>query len=136
MAAWLKNTCHVLTDTIRPPLTVNPPGWFIHELTAITDIAPNMPLAAIGTPLQRHRHRVGPAQADERSNQPDRRERYPHAGQNDVEPEGGRHLSPSRDHLVGGPRNSDHHHVSEAHYYPPARRSLHLHEEAPMCAPG
>ena len=30
---------------------VNPPGWFIHALTAITDIAPKMPLSAIGTPV-------------------------------------------------------------------------------------
>jgi hypothetical protein len=30
--------------------SVKPPGWFIHELTAITDIAPRMPLTAIGTP--------------------------------------------------------------------------------------
>ena len=36
---------------IRPPLAVKPPGWFIHELTAITDIAPKMPLTAIGTPV-------------------------------------------------------------------------------------
>ena len=38
---------------IRPPLAVKPPGWFIHELTAITDIAPKMPLTAIGTPVQK-----------------------------------------------------------------------------------
>jgi hypothetical protein len=31
----------------------NPPGVFIHELTAITDIAPKIPLTAIGTPDQK-----------------------------------------------------------------------------------
>ena len=50
-AAWLKYTCHGSTEVIRPPLVVKPPGWFIHELTAITDIAPKMPLTAIGTPV-------------------------------------------------------------------------------------
>ena len=35
---------------IRPPRCVNPPGWFIHEFTAITDIAPKIPDSAIGTP--------------------------------------------------------------------------------------
>ena len=53
MAAWLKNTSQVLTKVIRPPLAVNPPGWFIHEFTAITDIAPKIPLTAIGTPVQK-----------------------------------------------------------------------------------
>src|SRR5438270_544923 len=36
MAAWLKYTCQTLTEVIRPPCSVKPPGWFIHELTAIT----------------------------------------------------------------------------------------------------
>src|ERR1700747_709883 len=50
MAARLKYTCPGLTETIRPPRWVKPPGWFIHEFTAITDIAPKMPDTAIGTP--------------------------------------------------------------------------------------
>src|ERR1700733_16108893 len=50
MAAWLKKTCHGLTAVILPPDPVKPPGWFIQEFTAITDIAPKMPDTAIGTP--------------------------------------------------------------------------------------
>ena len=38
------------TEVITPPRCVNPPGWFIHEFTAITDIAPKIPASAIGTP--------------------------------------------------------------------------------------
>jgi hypothetical protein len=49
----LKYTCQGLTDTIFPSRSVNPPGWFIHEFTAMTDIAPKMPLTAIGTPVQK-----------------------------------------------------------------------------------
>ena len=33
-----------------PSRSVKPPGWFIHALTAITDIAPRIPLTAMGTP--------------------------------------------------------------------------------------
>jgi hypothetical protein len=29
-----------LTEVTWPLVSVNPPGWFIHEFTAITDIAP------------------------------------------------------------------------------------------------
>jgi hypothetical protein len=53
MAAWLKKTCQMLTDTIFPLTAVNPPGWFIQELTAITDMAPRMPDTAIGIPVQK-----------------------------------------------------------------------------------
>ena len=52
-AARLKNTCHGSTDVIWPPRSVKPPGWFIQELTATTDIAPRMPLTAIGIPVQK-----------------------------------------------------------------------------------
>ena len=50
MAERLKNTCHTSTEVIRPSTSVKPPGVFIHELTAMTDIAPKIPLTAIGTP--------------------------------------------------------------------------------------
>ena len=46
----MKYTCQTLTEVIFPSTEVNPPGVFIQELTAITDIAPRMPLTAIGVP--------------------------------------------------------------------------------------
>jgi hypothetical protein len=41
-----------LTEVIRLSGCAWPPGWFIHKFTAITTMAPKIPLAAIGTLLQ------------------------------------------------------------------------------------
>ncbi len=49
-AAGGKKTCQTLTEVIRPSAEVKPTGVFIHEFTAITDMAPRMPLTAIGIP--------------------------------------------------------------------------------------
>jgi hypothetical protein len=45
--------CQTLTEVIRLFGCAWPPGWFIHEFTAIMTMAPKMPLAAIGTPVQK-----------------------------------------------------------------------------------
>jgi hypothetical protein len=98
-------------------------------LTAITDMAPKMPLSAIGVPLHQwahlegkyrpghradrdqHPHRLRPAprqaqchlirsaEADELSQQYDGRQRDAQASQDDVKPERGRHLRTGRNHL-------------------------------------
>jgi hypothetical protein len=69
-------------------------------------------------PGERHRHLVRPPQADELRDQHDGGQRDPQAGQDDVEPKGGRHLGASRDHLATNPRGSDRRDVSEAHDRP------------------
>ena len=35
---------------------MKPPGWFIHEFAATTEMAPKMPLAATGIPDQKCAH--------------------------------------------------------------------------------
>ena len=49
--ARLKKTCHGLTATTRPWLSVKPPGEFIQEFAAITATAPPRPVRAIGIPV-------------------------------------------------------------------------------------
>jgi hypothetical protein len=53
------------TDVIRPPVSVSPPGWFIHEFTSFTDIAPQTPLAVIGSPPHQGAHRLRAQQRPE-----------------------------------------------------------------------
>ena len=59
-------------------------------------------------PCQHHRHLVRPPQPDELGDQHDRRQRDPQAGQDNVEPQGGRHLRASGDHFPAHPRSGDH----------------------------
>ena len=44
----------MLTDVTLPAaFSVNPPGWFIHELAATTANAPPMPAMTMGTAVSR-----------------------------------------------------------------------------------
>ena len=44
------------TSVTSPLVSVNPCGWFIHELTATTENAPPSPHSGIGTPAQKCGH--------------------------------------------------------------------------------
>ncbi len=54
--AGLKITCEMSTSVTLPFVSVNPCGWFIHELTATTENAPPSPEITIGTPHQKCAH--------------------------------------------------------------------------------
>jgi len=47
---------HGWTSVARPSASVNPVGWFIQPLTAITKNDPATPAIAIGTPHQKWAH--------------------------------------------------------------------------------
>ena len=49
----VEKTCHGLTATTRPWLSVKPPGSFIQEFAAITTTAPPRPVRTIGIPVQK-----------------------------------------------------------------------------------
>ena len=54
LTASLKITDQTFTSVTLPAASiVNPPGWFIHELAAITIRAPRRPTIGIGTPDQK-----------------------------------------------------------------------------------
>jgi hypothetical protein len=44
------------TSVARPSTSVNPVGWFIHPLTAMTKNEPATPATAIGIPQQKWAH--------------------------------------------------------------------------------
>jgi hypothetical protein len=50
------SACHGWTSVARPSTSVNPVGWFIHPLTAMTKNDPATPAIAIGTPHQKWAH--------------------------------------------------------------------------------
>jgi len=50
------SACHGCTSAARPFTSVNPVGWFIHPLTAMTKNDPATPAIAIGTPHQKCAH--------------------------------------------------------------------------------
>ncbi len=41
---------HGCTSAARPPVSVNPDGWFIHPFTAMTNSDPATPAIATGNP--------------------------------------------------------------------------------------
>jgi hypothetical protein len=47
---------HGWTSVARPSTSVNPVGWFIQPLTAMTKNEPATPAIAIGTPHQKCSH--------------------------------------------------------------------------------
>jgi hypothetical protein len=67
-------------------------------------------------PRQPHRDLVPPPQAGELGQQHGRRQRNPQAGQDDVKPQRGRHLCPSRNHLTADVRNGKHNRAIKMHY--------------------
>ena len=42
--------------TLPAESSVNPSGWFIHALAAITETVPPMPAMTMGTPVQKWGH--------------------------------------------------------------------------------
>ncbi len=44
------SACQGCTSTARPPRRVNPDGWFIQPLTAMTNSEPATPATATGMP--------------------------------------------------------------------------------------
>jgi hypothetical protein len=50
------SACHGWTSAARPSTSVNPVGWFIHPLTAMTKNDPATPATAIGIPQQKWAH--------------------------------------------------------------------------------